>query len=29
MCVFCLTYSLAAQKRGWKVSASAAIAAFL
>ena len=29
MCVFCLTYSLVAQRTNWKVSASAAIAAFL
>ena len=29
MCVFCLTYSLVAQKSGWKVSATVAIAAFL
>ena len=29
MCVFCLTYSLVAQKNNWKVSASAAVVAFL
>jgi hypothetical protein len=29
MCLFCLTYSLLAQKRYWQVSAIAAIAAFL
>jgi hypothetical protein len=29
MCVFCLTYSLAAQKRGWLASAFTAVAAFL
>jgi hypothetical protein len=29
MCVFCLTYSLVAQRTNWKVSAGAAIAAFL
>ena len=29
MCAFCLTYSLVAQKSGWRVSAGAAIAAFL
>ena len=29
MCVFCLTYSLVAQKTNWRVSAGAAIAAFL
>lgn len=29
MCVFCLVYSLAAQKRSWLASASAAVGAFL
>ena len=29
MCVFCLTYSLVAQKSSWKVSAGTAIATFL
>ncbi len=29
MCVFCLTYSLAAQKSSWKVSAPVAVTAFL